>query len=107
MVDMDPFLVAVEYALQGKTILIEGHTDNTGDDSYNQKLSERRADEVKDFLTSQDVKASRIKTEGYGEKQPVAGNDTEAGKKSNRRVEVAIYANNEMKKLAKNGELGQ
>jgi outer membrane protein OmpA-like peptidoglycan-associated protein len=88
-------------------ILIEGHTDNTGDDSYNQKLSEKRADEVKSYLTSQDVKVSRIKTEGYGEKQPIASNDTEAGKKSNRRVEVAIYANNEMKKLAKNGELGE
>jgi outer membrane protein OmpA-like peptidoglycan-associated protein len=88
-------------------ILIEGHTDNTGDDAYNQKLSEKRADEVKGFLAGQDVKVSRIKTEGYGEKQPLAPNDTEAGKKSNRRVEVAIYANDEMKKLAKNGELGE
>lgn len=88
-------------------ILIEGHTDSTGDDKYNQKLSDKRADEVKQFLTQQSVQSSRITTKGYGESQPLASNDTEAGKRSNRRVEVAIYANNEMKKLAKNGQLGE
>lgn len=88
-------------------ILIEGHTDSTGEDAYNQKLSDKRADEVKQFLTQQSVKSSRITTKGYGETQPLASNDTEAGKSSNRRVEVAIYANNEMKKLAKNGQLGE
>lgn len=88
-------------------ILIEGHTDSTGDDKYNQKLSDRRADEVKGFLVDQQVKGSRIVTKGYGETQPLASNDTEAGKQSNRRVEVAIYANNDMKKLAKNGQLGE
>lgn len=88
-------------------ILIEGHTDSTGDDKYNQTLSEHRADEVKGYLTTEQVAASRITTKGYGEKQPLASNDTEAGKKSNRRVEVAIYANDEMKKLAKKGELGE
>ncbi|MGC3943483.1 MAG: OmpA family protein [Chryseolinea sp.] len=88
-------------------ILVEGHTDNTGDDNYNQSLSEKRADEVKSYLVQQQVGTSRITTKGYGEKQPLAPNDTEAGKKSNRRVEVAIYANDEMKKLAKKGELGE
>ena len=88
-------------------ILVEGHTDNTGDDAYNQMLSEKRAGEVKTYLVSQQVNTSRITTKGYGEKQPLAPNDTEAGKKSNRRVEVAIYANKEMKKLAKNGQLGE
>ncbi|HTF16581.1 MAG TPA: OmpA family protein [Chryseolinea sp.] len=88
-------------------ILIEGHTDSTGDDLYNQSLSEKRADEVKSFLAEQQVKTSRITTKGYGEKQPLVTNDTDAGKKSNRRVEVAIYANKEMKKLAKNGELSE
>jgi outer membrane protein OmpA-like peptidoglycan-associated protein len=88
-------------------ILVEGHTDNTGDDSYNQTLSEKRAAEVKSFLAEQQVAASRITTKGYGEKQPLGSNETEAGKKSNRRVEVAIYANDEMKKLAKKGELGE
>lgn len=88
-------------------ILVEGHTDSTGDDSYNQTLSEKRANEVKNFLVEQQVATSRITTKGYGEKQPLASNDTEAGKKSNRRVEVAIYANDEMKKLAKKGQLGE
>lgn len=88
-------------------VLIEGHTDNTGEDSYNQRLSERRAAAVESYLASQGVDASRLTTAGYGEKQPVATNDTDAGRSSNRRVEVAIYANEKMKKLAKKGELGQ
>ena len=88
-------------------ILIEGHTDSAGEDSYNQSLSEKRADEVKEYLVEQQVKASRVTTKGYGEKQPLTTNDTEAGRQSNRRVEVAIYANKEMKKLAKNGELSE
>lgn len=88
-------------------ILIEGHTDATGEDDYNQTLSEKRANEVENYLVSQNVKDARIATKGYGEKQPLETNSTEAGKQSNRRVEVAIYANNEMKKLAKKGELGE
>lgn len=88
-------------------ILIEGHTDGTGEDDYNQTLSEKRANQVENYLVSQNVKDARISTKGYGEKQPLQTNDTEAGKQSNRRVEVAIYANNEMKKLAKKGELGE
>lgn len=88
-------------------ILIEGHTDDTGEDAYNQKLSESRAAAVESFLTQQGVENSRLTTKGYGENQPLDSNDTEAGKQKNRRVEVAIYANKEMKKAAKNGELGQ
>ena len=88
-------------------ILIEGHTDSSGEDAYNQTLSERRASEVEHYLQSQKVKGSRIKTEGYGEEQPLTSNETDAGRRSNRRVEVAIYANDEMKKLAKKGELGE
>ncbi|HET6543962.1 MAG TPA: OmpA family protein [Chryseolinea sp.] len=88
-------------------ILIEGHTDSSGEDDYNQSLSEKRANEVEDFLVQQQVKDSRITTKGYGEKQPLQTNDTEAGRSSNRRVEVAIFANDEMKKLAKKGELGE
>jgi outer membrane protein OmpA-like peptidoglycan-associated protein len=88
-------------------ILIEGHTDSTGEDDYNHKLSERRAREVEKYLSSQQVKGSRITTKGYGEEQPLTSNETEAGRSSNRRVEVAIYANEEMKKLAKKGELGE
>ena len=88
-------------------ILIEGHTDNTGEDTYNQKLSESRAAAVESFLAQQGVENSRLTTKGYGENQPLHSNDTEAGKQKNRRVEVAIYANKEMKKAAKNGELGE
>jgi outer membrane protein OmpA-like peptidoglycan-associated protein len=87
-------------------ILIEGHTDNVGEDKYNQSLSERRAASVKDYLTAQGVADSRTQTKGYGEGQPISTNDTETGKQQNRRVEVAIYANKEMKRLAKKGELG-
>lgn len=88
-------------------ILIEGHTDSSGEDDYNQSLSEKRAREVEDFLVGQQVQNSRITTKGYGEKQPLQSNETEAGRSANRRVEVAIYANDEMKKLAKKGELGE
>ncbi len=88
-------------------ILIEGHTDATGDESYNQKLSENRAAAVEKFLETQGVADPRITTKGYGESQPLDSNDSEAGKQKNRRVEVAIYANKEMKRAAKNGELGQ
>lgn len=88
-------------------ILIEGHTDNTGEDAYNQRLSDRRAASVQGYLVNQGVAGWRITTKGYGELQPVAANDSEMGRSSNRRVEVAIYANKEMKKLAKKGELGK
>lgn len=88
-------------------VLIEGHTDNTGADDYNQRLSERRAAAVESYLTAQGVEGSRVTTRGYGESQPVAENDTDMGRTANRRVEVAIYANEKMKKLAKKGELGE
>lgn len=85
-------------------ILIEGHTDNTGSDEYNKRLSERRANAVAEFLKMQDVKASRITTEGYGESQPIASNDDGSGRQENRRVEVAIFANKKMQKMAEKGE---
>lgn len=80
-------------------ILIEGHTDKTGPEDYNLTLSKNRADAVSDFLEQQKVEASRTSIQGYGEAQPI-GDD-----QSNRRVEVAIFANNKMKRLAKKGEL--
>jgi outer membrane protein OmpA-like peptidoglycan-associated protein len=88
-------------------ILIEGHTDNTGEGNYNQKLSENRADAVESYLTTQGIENSRVTTKGYGENQPLDSNESEVGRQKNRRVEVAIYANKKMKKLAENGELGQ
>ena len=86
--------------------LIEVHTDNTGEESYNQGLSEKRASEVENYFIGQGIKDARMKVKGYGEKQPIASNDTEAGKLENRRVEIAIFANDEMKALASKGDLG-
>ena len=73
-------------------LLIVGHTDSQGDDAYNQGLSFRRANAASSYLQSQGVPVSRISTNGRGETEPVASNDTEAGRQQNRRVEVAIYA---------------
>lgn len=87
-------------------ILIEGHTDSSGEDAYNLSLSNKRADAVKDYLKGKGVKAGRIDTEGYGESQPLESNDTEAGRAKNRRVEVAIVANKKMQKAAEKGQLG-
>jgi outer membrane protein OmpA-like peptidoglycan-associated protein len=87
-------------------ILIEGDTDNEGTDEYNQTLSDRRAQAVADFLKGQAVVGSRISTVGLGESNPVTSNQTATGRQQNRRVEVAIFANEKMKKAAENGELG-
>lgn len=76
-------------------VLIVGHTDSQGSDSYNQGLSERRSVAAKNFLVTQGVPADRIRTEGLGESEPVASNDTDAGRSQNRRVEVAIFASEE------------
>jgi outer membrane protein OmpA-like peptidoglycan-associated protein len=76
-------------------VLIVGHTDSQGSDSYNQGLSERRSVAAKQFLVSQGVPSDRIRTEGLGESEPVASNDSEAGRSQNRRVEVAIFASEE------------
>ncbi len=81
-------------------VLIEGHTDADGTEEYNQKLSERRAVAVRSFLATQSVYAARMTTMGYGESQPVADNDSAAGKAQNRRVEVGIMANDKLKKAA-------
>jgi outer membrane protein OmpA-like peptidoglycan-associated protein len=86
-------------------VLVEGHTDNTGTDAINQPLSEQRAQSVANAITAQNVASSRITTKGYGSTQPVGDNSTAEGKQANRRVEVAIYANEKMKKAAENGTL--
>jgi outer membrane protein OmpA-like peptidoglycan-associated protein len=86
-------------------ILITGHTDSDGTDEFNQKLSERRANAVSNYLFSLGVSSSRLKTMGLGESQPVVENTTAQNKQKNRRVEIAIYANEELKKKAKEGKL--
>jgi len=81
-------LVLKEY---DKTIIqIEGHTDSSGSDSYNQLLSEKRAASVRDFLLNQGIEPSRTRAVGYGERYPVASNDTAAGREQNRRVELTL-----------------
>jgi outer membrane protein OmpA-like peptidoglycan-associated protein len=73
-----------------RTLIIEGHTDSTGSDSYNLELSQRRAEAVRNFLASQGIGADRVLARGYGESFPVTTNTTEAGRQQNRRVEVVI-----------------
>lgn len=74
----------------GLTLQIEGHTDSVGSDDFNQQLSERRADSVRDFLAAQGVPASSITARGFGKTQPVASNDTPEGRQRNRRVELVV-----------------
>lgn len=88
-------------------ILIEGHTDSSGASSYNQELSEDRATSVSKYLLELGVVPERLSTIGYGEDQPIADNETTEGRQENRRVEVAIYANEDMKKAAEDGRLGK
>jgi len=82
----------VNYMKRRKNIEVEiaGHTDNTGSEEDNLKLSQRRADRVKKYLINEGIDARRIKAKGYGENQPVAGNNTKEGKQKNRRTEVRI-----------------
>ncbi len=84
-------------------INIYGHTDSKGTDSYNLSLSDRRAAAVKSYLVSKGVASSRMITMGMGEKEPIATNDTDAGRAQNRRVEFAITANEEMIQEAQQG----
>ncbi|MFI5097821.1 MAG: OmpA family protein [Candidatus Acidiferrales bacterium] len=74
----------------GLTLQIEGHTDSVGSDEFNQQLSERRADSVRDFLAEQGVPVSSITARGFGKTQPVASNDTSEGRQRNRRVELVV-----------------
>jgi len=88
-------------------ILIEGHTDITGTRDYNMVLSDKRAQAVADYLKELGVAGKRMTTEGYGPDQPVADNNSDYGRQQNRRVEVAIFANEKLKKKAEKGELGE
>ena len=81
-------------------VLIEGHTDATGSDDSNMTLSRNRAQSVANYLESLQVAPTRFTTMGYGESQPIASNDTDAGRQANRRVELAIMANDKLKKVA-------
>jgi outer membrane protein OmpA-like peptidoglycan-associated protein len=80
-------------------LLIVGHTDAVGADDYNQSLSQRRAAAAASYLASQGVSSARLRSLGRGESEPLATNDTEAGRQQNRRVEIAIVANESARKL--------
>lgn len=86
-------------------VIVEGHTDASGSDAINQPLSENRAKSVASQLLAQGVESSRITTQGFGSSVPVADNSTTAGKQKNRRVEVAIFANDKLKKAAERGDI--
>ena len=86
-------------------IVIEGHTDNIGSESTNQLLSERRAESVATLLKAYGVSGGRVSPVGYGETRPVSTNETETGRRLNRRVEVLIYAKEALKRQAESGEL--
>lgn len=83
-------------------ILIEGHTDDTGSDTYNLSLSQKRAEAVADYLIARGVERSRITTKWYGETQPKVENSSDENRALNRRVEFAITANAKMKADAAN-----
>ncbi len=87
-------------------ILVEGHTDNTGSDAINEPLSERRAKAVTAFLVAQGISPARLSEKWYGSTQPRFPNDTPENQAKNRRVELAIYANEEMVAEAEAGTLG-
>ncbi|CAM3320699.1 OmpA family protein [Aquirufa ecclesiirivi] len=91
--ESDPELKRIVQVMQENATLqieISGHTDNTGSDELNNKLSQDRADAVKNYLINQGVKSDRIRTKGYGKTKPKADNSTEEGRQLNRRVEFAI-----------------
>ncbi len=72
------------------SLIVDGHTDATGTEEYNQWLSEKRAESVKKYLADHGIGAHRITTNGYGQSKPVAANNTKEGRQQNRRVEVTI-----------------
>lgn len=89
----------------GTNILIVGHTDATGTDAHNYRLSEQRAAAVRSYAMSQGIAASRLTTEGRGETEPIADNTSDSGRALNRRVEIVIVANEALKSEARaNGQ---
>lgn len=86
-------------------VLVEGHTDSDGSEEFNQRLSEARATTVATYVKGQGVQGSRLTTSGYGEMQPIAPNDSAEGKRQNRRVEIAVFANDDLKEAAREGKM--
>ena len=80
-------------AYQGLRLAVEGHTDSIGGDEYNRRLSEQRADAVRDYLVQQGITSDAITASGFGKSEPVASNDTPEGRQQNRRVELVVSGN--------------
>jgi outer membrane protein OmpA-like peptidoglycan-associated protein len=91
IVDMEPFLIAAEYALQGRTVLIEGHTDNHGQDNYNVKLSIKRVQKIRQLMLDMGVPDDRISVVGYGEELNKSKDNSEQGRQENRRVDFTVF----------------
>ena len=72
------------------SLIVDGHTDATGTEEYNQWLSEKRAESVRKYIADHGIEDSRITTNGYGQAKPIAANNTKEGRQQNRRVEVTI-----------------
>ncbi|SDL36608.1 OmpA family protein [Catalinimonas alkaloidigena] len=91
ILDMEPFLIAAEFALQGRVVLVEGHTDNRGSDDYNLQLSMKRVNRIQELMHQMGVPEDRVSVMGYGESQPKYDNNTEEGRQKNRRVDFKIF----------------
>ena len=91
IVDMEPFLIAAEYALQGRTVLIEGHTDSQGMDNYNVQLSIKRVKKIRQLMMDMGVPDDRISVVGYGEELKKVENGSEKVKQLNRRVDFTVF----------------
>ena len=94
-------LAAILNKYEDTNILLEGHTDSTGTEEYNLELSKKRSQSVANYLATQNINPTRFTIMGYGESQPIVSNETSEGRAQNRRAEVAIYANEKLKKVAK------
>ena len=90
-VDFDPFLLAVEFALQGKMVLVEGHTDDRGDEDHNLQLSMKRVRQIETLMHDIGVSEEKVSVIGYGETMPKHDNSTEEGRQNNRRVDFKIF----------------
>jgi len=90
-VDFEPFLMAVEFAFQGKMVLVEGHTDSRGNDEHNLQLSMKRVRQIERLMREIGVPEDKISVIGYGESMPSYDNSTEEGRQKNRRVDFKIY----------------
>jgi len=80
-------------SVRERNIIVEGHTDSRGSESYNQGLSQRRADAVRNYLVQQGYPGDRIQARGMGKGTPIASNSSSEGRANNRRVEIVIERN--------------